>query len=614
MCGICGTIGFKSSDIVEEMNKRLSYRGPDDMGLWRNNWVCLGNRRLSIIGLAKTGHQPMSNEDGTLWITFNGEIYNFKALKEELEKKGHKFKSKTDTEVVIHLYEEHKERCVDFLRGMFSFGIWDTKRKRLFIARDRLGIKPLFYFHKNDKFIFSSELKAIMATGIPEKKIETKAIHDYFRLGSVCAPYSMIKNVFQLLPAHYLIFENNELIIKRYWKLDLTNVPNEHKTEKEYISDINSILNEVVKIRLISDVPLGVFLSGGIDSSALTALASKHTASLKTFSVIFKEEQYDERQFSDKMASEFATEHKQIMLHESDILEELPKIFKAMDQPSIDGFNTFIISKAAKKAGLKVALSGLGSDELFAGYSLFRLLPKMHNALAVTKHFPDGVKNSFFNFLKQFAGTRRSLKLFYSIFKCNSLHDLYLLQRTVFLPYEICRIVPVADKQVAQSTIEFRKEAPDPINQLSFLDLNGYLQNTLLQDTDKMSMANSLEVRVPFLDHTLVEEMFKIPGCHKTGKDYPKRLLIKSVGNILPKEIYNRPKMGFVFPFEKWLKGALKDYCADRFSKSTLNKISILDQNAIDSIWTAFLNGSALYNYSSVLAILSFVNWYENNI
>ena len=615
MCGICGTLGFNSPELVDRMNRQMLHRGPDDIGVWHEGEVSLGHTRLSIIDSSCRGHQPMSNENGEIWATFNGEIYNFQALRLDLESKGHAFKSNTDAEVIVHLYEEYEERCLDYLRGMFSFAIWDKNRRKLFIARDRFGIKPLFYFFNDDKFIFASELKAILATGRIKKDINLNAAIGYFSYGSVQAPDTMIKDIFQLLPGHYIVFEGSRLRIEKYWALDFLNGSKSEESEAQYISEIRAILEEAVKMRMISDVPIGAFLSGGIDSSVIAALMQKHSPRpVKTFSVIFEEEAYDEREFSNRVAKIFGTQHTQILLKEDDILREIPAIFEAMDQPSIDGFNTFIISKAVKEAGLTVALSGLGADELFAGYASFKTLPKLAYAVKFTKCIPEGIKNDLFYFLRQLARTRRSLKLFFSLLKCKNLNELYLLQRMVFLPNEVNEILDIPKRKVEQEIFCNGHMITDAVNALSFLELTKYLQNTLLQDTDRMSMANSLEVRVPFLDHLLVEKMFEIPGKIKVGSRLPKRLLVKSMQDILPKEIYDRPKMGFVFPFEKWLRGKLKGYCEARLSHENLKRIPFLNEDKVREIWAYFLNGSKLYNSSSVLAMLSFANWYEKNV
>jgi len=616
MCGICGTIGFNETGPAEKMRQAMVYRGSDDSGIYQDSKTVLGHNRLSIIDLSLSGHQPMSNEDGTIWIVFNGEIYNFLELKEELTARGHIFRSGTDMETIIHLYEEQGVDCLKQLRGMFSFAIWDKRRKRLFVARDRFGIKPLFYYHKNSRFIFSSELKAILASGFVEKEIDASTLREYFISGSVSAPSTLIRGVRQLLPAHYLIFENAKLDIRRYWDLKAClEKADLQKREEEHISAIRSSLSDSVKIRLVSDVPLGIFLSGGIDSSAITALAQHHSSQpIKTFSIVFDETGYDEREFSRIAAKWFNTDHKEILVREKDILKQMPIIFDSMDQPSIDGFNTFIISKAVKDAGITVALSGLGGDELFAGYASFRALPRVYQALRLAKVLPKSLRAELFKLASPLAKTRHGLKFLFSLLGCDNLCDLYYLKRAVYLQHEVESLLPLANKGHYDRVENRVSKETDLINELSYLELTNYLQNTLLQDADRMSMANSLEVRVPFLDHLFVETALAIPGRFKVAGGHNKRLLVKAMADFLPEEVYNRSKMGFVFPFENWLKGPLKAYCQEQLSTSSIKKIPLLNAEEVDKIWRNFSNGSNLYNYSSILSLVSFTSWYTRNI
>jgi len=616
MCGICGTIGFNETSLAEKMKQAMGYRGPDDSGIYQDNKIVLGHNRLSIIDLSFSGHQPMPNEDETIWIVFNGEIYNFLELKKELTAKGHIFRSGTDMETISHLYEEQGVDCLKQLRGMFSFAIWDKRRKRLFAARDRFGIKPLFYYCKNGKFVFSSELKAILASGFVEKKIDASALKEYFISGSVSAPSTLIRGVRQLLPAHYLIFENAKLDIRKYWDLKACLERRDlQKREEEHISAIRSSLSDSVKMRLVSDVPLGIFLSGGIDSSAITALAQHHSSQpIKTFSVVFDETGYDEREFSRIAAKWFNTDHKEILVREKNILKQMPIIFDSMDQPSIDGFNTFIISKAVKDAGITVALSGLGGDELFAGYASFRALPRLYRALRLAKVLPKSLRAELFKLASPLAKTRHGLKFLFSLLRCDNLYDLYYLKRAVYLQHEVESLLPLANKGHYDRVENRVSKETDLINELSYLELTNYLQNTLLQDADRMSMANSLEVRVPFLDHLFVETALAIPGRFKVAGGHNKRLLVKAMADFLPEEVYNRNKMGFVFPFESWLKGPLKAYCQEQLSISSIKKIPLLNAEEVDKIWRNFSNGSNLYNYSSILSLVSFTSWYTRNI
>jgi len=615
MCGICGAINFNDNAIVDRMNRHLTHRGPDDTGIWQEGMACLGHTRLAIIDTSDAGHQPMSNEDGSIYITHNGEIYNFQILKKELQILGHRFRSHTDTEVIIHLYEEFGERCLDKLRGMFSFAIWDSRSNKLFAARDRIGIKPFFYCLIDGKFIFSSELRAILSSGVINKNINFNAAGGYFNYGCVQAPHTMIEGVLQLEGAHYLVFEGGRMAITRYWEPSSTDSLRAFKKEEEYAYEIKLILDEAVRIRMVSDVPVGAFLSGGIDSSAIAALMQKNSSNpIKTFSVIFEERNYDEREFSNSVAGMLGTDHRQVLLKREDVINTIPSVFDAMDEPSIDGFNTFIISRAVKNAGIKVALSGLGGDELFAGYPSFRILPRIAAILKFADYIPKNLRSSLFNRLSLAAKSRKELKLYFSLLKCSNINELYMMQRAVFLPHEVREILPLANGRGEGYGSRARYMTTDLINRLSLLELDGYLQNMLLQNTDRMSMANSLEARVPFLDHLLVEKILQIPGKMKVAGNYPKGLLVKAMKGLLPNDIYDRPKMGFVLPFDLWMKDKLKDYFESTFAKNSLKTVSILNHQKILRIWKHFLNGTELYNYSSILCLASFINWYKKNI
>jgi asparagine synthase (glutamine-hydrolysing) len=610
MCGICGSIGLHQES-VHRMNLCLKPRGPDHTGFWQCEDVCLGHTRLSIIDVSDNGHQPMANENETVWLTFNGEIYNFKTIRKDLESKGHRFKSSTDTEVIIHLYEEYGDSCVNFLRGMFAFAIWDKAKKKLFAARDRFGIKPFFYHFKNGTFIFASELKALLATQGINREIDSEALRNYFSFGSVAAPATLIGSIKQLLPGHSLTIERNMLSICQYWQLNPIIEQRASKKTSEYAMEIEAALNEAIALRMVSDVPMGAFLSGGIDSSIIVGFMQKHSARpIKTFSVVFEESAFDERNFSNIVAKKFGTDHAQLLLSQESILKEIPRIFDTMDQPSSDGFNTYILSKAVKESGVTVAVSGLGGDELFAGYPLFRRLRNAFSGIQMVKKIPRKLRSQLLKKLYPYAKTKRELTILFTLLYGNTLFDAYAAQRTVFFPHEIGNILSLDScKETARhASID---NTDDIINTISFFELTTYLRNTLLQDTDRMSMAHALEVRVPFLDHILVEKVFKIPGNLKINGAYPKKLLVDSVKNILPQECYKRAKMGFVFPFEVWLKGKLRAYCSEQFSPQNLKDIPVLNANAAISIWNDFAHGSRRYNYSSILSLLSFIHWYK---
>lgn len=612
MCGICGTIGIEKGLAVRVMAEGLLHRGPDGSGVWHGEGAALAHTRLAIIDTSEKGHQPMRSEDGGLCITYNGEIYNFPELKKELEEKGYKFISHTDTEVVLYLYSEYKEKCLDKMRGMFSFAIWDSKRKRLFAARDRLGVKPFFYYFKEKVFIFSSELKAMLSSGLVPKKINSKALPGYFTYGSMQSPDSMIEGVCQLEPAHYLYFENGRLDIKRYWSVPAAG--SVKMDENEHAQEIRNILDEAVRIRMVGDVPVSVFLSGGLDSSTIASFAQKSSSyPVKTFSVVFGEPEYDESIFSDIASKAFGTDHSRIQLDKQSIVKEIPGIFEIMDEPSADGFNTFLVSKAVKEAGIKVALSGVGADELFGGYRFFKQLPAAAAILKIAGHIPPPWRRSLFAGTGAWGKTRFSEKLAFLLSEGKDLRDIYRCQRSVFLPQEIKDLLDIGGIPAFHSPA-LGPDGKDLVNLLSFFELNGYLQNTLLHDTDRMSMANSIEVRTPFLDHLLVEKIFQIPGRMKVLRGRPKRLLAKSVEGMIPREILDRPKKGFVLPFEYWLRHELKDLCEDMLSPESLKNIPVLKYAGVRKTWDKFLRRPRSCNYSSILTLVSFVSWHRKNI
>ncbi|MBA3971474.1 MAG: asparagine synthase (glutamine-hydrolyzing), partial [Bacteroidetes bacterium] len=385
MCGINGILGFpdqsKVKNSIHAMNSCMQHRGPDDEGVFVNEMVALGHRRLSIIDLSSAGHQPMRSHDGRYQIVYNGELYNFKELKFELQRvvsgsgqRAYLFQTETDTEVIIAAYARWGEDCVKRFNGMFAFAIWDNEKKELFIARDRLGIKPLYYIYTDNVLAFSSEIRSLLASDLIPKKMDESSLVDYLRYQTVHAPATIIKGVKMLMPGHYIKATNSKVSIHSYWDLS-KNISNasEGKSYKEICSDVNNLLTKAVEIRLVADVPFGAFLSGGIDSSAIVGLMSKvSTERVRTFSVTFDESEFSEAKYARLIAEKYNTDHHEIKLTASDFLKEIPNALKAMDHPSGDGPNTYIVSKATKNAGITMALSGLGGDELFAGYDVFK--------------------------------------------------------------------------------------------------------------------------------------------------------------------------------------------------------------------------------------------------
>ena len=588
MCGISGVfLNIKNKNskgleqAVERMNQSQFRRGPDDKGVFVDvkTGVAFGHNRLSIIDLSKAGHQPMGYKikNYDLWITFNGEIYNFLDLKKDLEKKGHKFKTKTDTEVILALYAEYGEKSFSMLRGMFAFGLWNGKAKKLFLVKDRYGIKPLYYYSDNGELVFASTVKAIIESDLIPVEKNPGAFIGFLLFGSVPLPMTTIKNVFAT-PAGYYI----EASVAASGGLNLKKVkyyePLEFFQNKDNVSfgevpeNIKQLLNKSVDYHLISDAPLGVFLSGGLDSSAIAALARRSIGEgglpLTTLSIVFDEPEFSEQKYQRLVAQKIKSDHREIKITQKDFFDSFGEIFEAMDQPTIDGVNSFFIAKAAKEAGLKAVLSGLGADEIFLGYPHFRraeLLKKIQKLPKILK-FP--LK------LVSLMGDRYS-KLNYFI---NS-DDLsfYLGIRGLFSPQETAKILDINLSEVKNFIDEFSCGQATgklhPVDLLSYLELKFYLQNQLLKDTDFMSMYHSIEVRVPFLDHKLAEYVSNLPPEIKLGNKINKPLLVESVRDLLPEEIFTRSKMGFTFPFQKWMRKIDSDFSGGHWSRFWAKKV-----------------------------------------
>ena len=597
MCGIAGiylnkkTVKKEQKElaaVIKKMNESQKRRGPDDEGIFSFERGVFGHRRLSIIDLSKAGHQPMifnirTSDVPKLAIAFNGEIYNFLELRKELEKKSYKFKTKTDTEVILALYAEYKEKSFSMLRGMFAFGLWDARNQRLFLVKDRYGIKPLYYYSDNEKLVFASTVKAIAESGLVPIKKNPDAFIGFLLFGSVPLPLTTIKNVLAVPAGHYLVrdADGSQKLIKYYEPLeffnirtsDVLNIDDNFGTSdvQKIVRQICNILEDSVKLHLISDAPLGIFLSGGLDSSVLAALAAFNIRTsdvsniknlrLKTLSIIFDEPEFSEEYYSDLVAQKIGSDHRKIKITKQDFYNSFDEIFEAMDQPTIDSVNTFFIAKAAKQAGLKTVLSGLGADEIFLGYPHFRRA----ELLRKIQKLPKFIKLPLFNYpitqlLNYLTKNDRYSKLSY--FAKDDILSFYLGIRGLFAPQEAAKILDANLSEMNKFLNDFLKletykftnlQTLSPVNLLSYLELKFYLQNQLLKDTDFMSMYHSIEVRVPFLDHPLVEYLSGLSPNVKLGKEINKPLLVEAVRELLPQEIFTRPKMGFTFPFQKWI-------------------------------------------------------------
>ena len=558
MCGISGICYFGSSGeasprdetrrVLARLNQAQVHRGPDDEGIWlaADGRVGLGHRRLSIIDLSPAGHQPMTNEDGNIWLTYNGEIYNFQSLRAELENLGHTFHSHTDTEVVIHAYEEWDTAAFTRFRGMFAFALWDGRFQRLYLVKDRFGIKPLYYFIDQDKLTFASEVRALAASGVFPPELNHEALVAFLLLGSVPIPLTTLKKV-QALPAgYYLVVANGQGRLVKYFDIWTDSAPEETALSSQVLL---SLLRESVDLHLISDAPIGIFLSGGIDSSALVALgATAKKSRLTTLSITFAEAAYSEERYQRLIAERYCTDHRELQVSAEIYSENLPRVFAAMDQPTIDGINSYFVALMAKRAGLKAVLSGTGGDEVFCGY------PHFHRAgfLSLLPRFSTLVRFTPHAVYRALSGRWRKL-VFLGI---GGTWGLYLALRGLFTPLEVARLTgdTLAHVEDVARSLDPGAPAGHPIDQLSRYEIRGYLQNQLLKDIDMMSMAHSVEVRVPFLDPPLVSAVLASPPGARVHRQIPKVLLTQALGQLLPAGLVFRPKMTFTFPFAEWLK------------------------------------------------------------
>jgi asparagine synthase (glutamine-hydrolysing) len=625
MCGICGYLHFDKSKkpsetILRSMMSTLAKRGPDDEGTYIKDNVALGHRRLSIIDL-ETGRQPITNEDGSLIIIYNGEVYNFPELKSCLEKKGHLFKTHSDTEVVVHAYEEYGEDCLKYFNGMFSLAVWDAKKQLLFLARDRFGKKPLYYAVFDSQFIFGSELKALLKHPSVKREIDKSALSKYLAYEYVPSPYSIFKNIYKLEAGSKLVLKDAGYKTSRWWKMDFDKAgPFDLKAAEE---ELLGRLKESVRKRLISDVPLGVFLSGGIDSSAVVSMmaALMDPGDIKTFSVGFREEAFDESDDARRVAEYFGTDHRQEILRPDAMLEVLPEILGILDEPFADSsiIPTYIISRFTRQF-VKVALGGDGGDELFSGYPSFRA----HRLERVLSFLPGAAKRLPLKVLASMSpvsydspgiGLKAKRFLRGLDFPPNARHQAWIgtftpyEQRSLFLPE---RLQESDLAGVYGPTEKFFEEAAslEPMDKVMYIYLKTYMSDDILAKVDRASMANSLEVRAPFLDTDFAAFAANIPASYKLKGRVSKWILKDALKNKLPGQTLRKGKQGFAVPVAKWLRGDLRALLEKAFDKRKIEKEGIFDYNYIKALLDDFLLGRRDLR-KEIWALFMFECWYD---
>jgi asparagine synthase (glutamine-hydrolysing) len=639
MCGICGIIGVESREKAEAAARRMMaaihHRGPDEEGFLFAPPLAAGSRRLSIIDLPG-GSQPVWNETETLAVIFNGEIYNFRELREELESLGHRFRTRSDTEVIVHAYEAWGERCLERLLGMFALAVIELPQgrngrpERVFLARDRLGIKPLYYALADGAMVFASEVRAILASGLIAPRLSEEALPSYLLLGSICEPMTLVEGVFSIPPGHFLCVSLQDRISAvlpmPWWDVSRAGTENKvgaYANGGSPAARVRALLEDAARSHLIADVPVGIFLSSGLDSTALAALASRAQSGIHTFTVAFPDLEFSEAALARRTAGQLGTKHRELKLSDNDLTSRLDDAVAAFDQPSMDGVNTYFVSWAARQAGLKVALSGLGSDELFGGYTSFRATVPMARLAGVAKAIPSTLRTPLaapiraLGLLKYSPDARG--KALAAFLDPSSLPHPYFFARALFTPQAVSRWLHESGAdwretpwsqwlaRAAQETGSL-----DGFTGISWLELRSYLANTLLRDTDCMSMCHSLEVRVPFLDTRLVEYVLALPESVKKDAAQPKSLLIQALGELLPPEIVAQKKRTFTFPWENWLRGVLGKRVAAGLSDWSPALESSLGREAGQIVWKDFLAGRTSWSRPWALYVLN--EWAKLNL
>jgi asparagine synthase (glutamine-hydrolysing) len=618
MCGICGIFEFERREpfpesLVRGMNQTIVHRGPDDEGMYLGEGVGFGFRRLSIIDLSG-GHQPLANEDESLWVMLNGEIYNYPELRKDLEARGHRFSTHSDTETIVHLYEEFGEGCFARLRGMFAIALWDSRNRKLLLARDRIGKKPLYYSSDGRRIIFGSELKSILAAGGVQRDLDAQALSDYFSYGYIPAPKTIYRSVRKLLPGHYLVVSAKELREVCYWDLSFGNV--ETRTEDEWCEIIRGELCEATRVRLMSDVPLGAFLSGGVDSTAVVATMSRlMRQSVKTCSIGFDDKDFDEAEYARRVGGFFGTEHHEQVVN-PDALSVINKLVWHYDEPFADSsaVPTYYVSAIARQQ-VTVALGGDGGDETFAGYRRY-YFDQMENGLR--RYVPAPLRKGVFGPLGRlypalawaprvfrakatFESLSRSPLAGYfnsiSVFRPND-------KRSLFTP-DFQHNLNGYDSMSVLERYYDRSDAKDHLSKIQYVDIKTYLPDDILAKVDRASMAVSLEVRAPLLDHKLMERAATIPSDLKLKGRNGKYIFKKAIASEVPSEVLHRKKQGFAVPLNRWFREELRDLTHEAlfgFDDGVLNR------TLLKKVWDQHQRGT--YDRSPHLwAVLMYRKW-----
>lgn len=627
MCGIVGAVTTDVHEIdhamVRHMCALIRRRGPDDDGFYFGDQVGLGMRRLAIIDV-HAGKQPIHNEDRTVWVVFNGEIYNYRELREDLLKRGHRLATSSDTECLVHLYEEYGDELVMHLRGMFAFAIWDDRRKRLLLGRDRLGIKPYYYWQDRGALYFGSELKCLLAVKGIQRRINLRALSDYLTFKYVPGPHTIYEGIEEIPPAHIGVWSQGTFVLRRYWQVKPAG--NGNRSVEYYAEGLRHHLEEAVRLHLVSEVPLAAFLSGGVDSSAIVAFMSRAgQGKVKTFTIGFEAGQVgvDERPFARAIAEQYGTDHYEYLYEnpQKQIEGMLPAITQSFDEPFGDSsaIPNYMISEAARKF-VTVALSGTGGDELFAGYERYRGALAAEHYRRVPRRLRRGLLDPLIhrlpeiraaglwvNRVKRFVeGADLALPQRYQRF----LAAFDERQKSEILSRDVLETLKRSDKYVTPLAMDRVPQCEDPLEWMLSADMATYLPDDELRKTDRLSMWHSLEVRVPFLDHKVVEFAASIPSRYKLNGMTKKYILLKSLEGLVPDSILNRRKQGFSIPLDEWLRGPLRDISRDLLSSDAIRRIGLFNPDQMEKILVEH-ERRIRNNETKIWTMLMFMLWYN---
>jgi len=621
MCGIAGIASLGLTEdfalAAERMAAALAHRGPDSHGTENLGSCRLVNTRLAIVDLSERGRQPMCNEDGSLWITYNGECYNAHELRPGLIERGHEFKSTTDTEVILHLYEEMGDRCVEKLRGMFAFAIWDSPERKLLLARDRLGIKPLYFYLSEKQLVFASEIKALLASGLVARKIDPSGVRAFLELGHIPPPWTAIAGVKPLEPGQIAVWKDGRFHTAKYWKVPTATNGHPLEPTAQVAERLGNLLLESSRKQLMSDVPIALFLSGGVDSAVLGALMRRTGAGhISALTVGFEEKSFDESDLSVRTAKMLGISRSVIRLPAAQMANSLRHAFWAMDQPTVDGLNAYWISRAAAEAGFKVAISGQGGDELFGGYGSIAWFDRFSRIAGLLKPLPKLTGRSLFD---HEALPFRWRKLSYLFGADDPFVAAQLAVRVLFLEGDVESLLSpaLATNTPFEASLHVRKwahetDGQDLSQRSAFMDFPAHLEARLLRDGDAMSMAHSLEVRPMLLDHSIVEFVMSLPVGMRMQK---KKLLLDATSRFLPEgmlaDLLTRPKRTFTFPFVQWLGTTLHGTIEETFQPERLRSGGILKAAAVAKLWQRYMKNPYAVGWSRLWSVFVLARWCE---